>query len=203
MLRVCPLFVVICAVACDATKTGVICDTTKGPLTIELFPGVSPIGVQRFQQLVEENFLTSLPMFRMVPGFLMQAGPKPGGSPFDQMDIQDDQPHASERVFTRGMIAFAGSGPNSRTDNFFIAFCAQCSSLGTNPWETPIGQLVGQKSMDVLTAIEHGQSYGDMPPWGNGPAPKQIQEPNGAAFLKNFPQLDYYKSCRNIVFETN
>lgn len=82
-----------------------------------------------------------------------------------------------------------GSGPNSRTSQLFIAL-ASSSSLGTQLWETPIGEI--DEGMDV---VEHFYSYGDMPPWGKGPVQQKIH--SGPAYMEeNFPLTDKFTTCQ-------
>jgi len=54
------------------------------------------------------------------------------------------------RGFSRGMVAFAGTGPHSRTDQLFIAF-EDSEHLGREAWETPIGVVT--KGMDALETM--------------------------------------------------
>ena len=56
------------------------CDTTAGPLHIQLLPEVSPRGVARVVELVESRFFTNISLFRNVPGFLLQFGQTVGPS---------------------------------------------------------------------------------------------------------------------------
>jgi len=50
------------------------CETTKGPLTIEVHKDWSPLGAERFLELVQDNFFTDIAFFRCVEGFLTQFG---------------------------------------------------------------------------------------------------------------------------------
>lgn len=48
--------------------------------------------------------------------------------------------------------------------------CRAIAQLGTNPWETPFGVVE-----DGMDNVINFYSYGDMPPWGNGPHPHRIE----------------------------
>ena len=178
------------------TRANVRCETTKGPLDIELLPNISPIGAKHLVRLIEADFFRDVPLFRTVPGFLMQFGRKVGQNEFDSVTIKDDHPRSEDRVVSRGTLAFAGGGTDSRTNQLFFAFCKSCGGLGQQPWETPVGRLVGKDSHAVLDALEHAHTYGDMPPWGQGPDPGKIAADESGSYLRGFPKLDYMKGCR-------
>lgn len=46
--------------------------TTKGLIEIEILPEWSPLGAERYLELVADNFYTDIPMYRSVSGFLTQ-----------------------------------------------------------------------------------------------------------------------------------
>ena len=49
-------------------------DTTRGNFIVEVDPSLSPIGAQRFLELVKDNFFTNVPIYRIIPAFVMQFG---------------------------------------------------------------------------------------------------------------------------------
>ena len=67
-----------------------------------------------------------------------------------------------KQALKRGYLAFAGSGPDSRTTEFFFAF--RDLKLGFQPWEVPFGELVGAASYAALDRFYAG--YGDMRAFG-------------------------------------
>eukprot|EP00977_Amphora_coffeiformis_P013893 scaffold3782_cov170-Amphora_coffeaeformis.AAC.12 len=87
---------------------------------------------------------------------------------FMQDTINDDPQLDPPIPFKLGTMAFAGSGPDSRTTQMFIAY-GEIPSLGSNPWETPFGVVE-----DGIDNVIRFHSYGDMAPWGQGPNPHQI-----------------------------
>ena len=44
-------------------------DTTRGNFIVEVDPSLSPIGAQRFLELVKDNFFTNVPIYRIIPAF--------------------------------------------------------------------------------------------------------------------------------------
>jgi hypothetical protein len=85
--------------------------------------------------------------------------------------------------------AHAGSGPSSRKTQLFISYKETSKKLGTKAWETPLGT--------VIHGMENAQqfySYGDMPPWGNGPLQGKIRQ--GPDYIEdNFPLTDRFETC--------
>ena len=83
-----------------------------------------------------------------------------------------------------------GSGKNSRTSHLFISY-GSSESLGTQPWETPVGYV--SSGMDTIHSLNH--DYGDMPPWGHGPEQHKIRQGGRKYVEENFPALDEFLKC--------
>ena len=171
------------------------CQTTKGKLDLIITPEWSPRGAERFLTLVDEAYLTNVPLYRCVDGFLCQFGAHPNAANTAEYPaIPDDPPRPDLRHFRRGYLSFAGFGPNSRANQLFLALAA-VPSLGRQPWETPFGYVTEESMRDV--AAQFTTSYGDLPPAGQAPAPAKIEARDGAAYLKReFPELDYITECQ-------
>lgn len=104
----------------------------------------------------------------------------------------DDDPQLDPKIpFVEGTISFAGSGPNSRSSHLFISYTSTNEHFGTMLWETPVGSVV--EGMDVVRNLN--SSYGDMPPWGNGPEQPLIAAHGKAYIEENFPNLDKFLKC--------
>jgi peptidyl-prolyl cis-trans isomerase A (cyclophilin A) len=179
----------------DANIIKVVCETTKGIIDIDVNPAWSPLAAQRFLQLVDDGFYQNTPLFRCVDNFLCQWGAVPA-TPNAKIyeSIKDDAKKPELRNFKKGYLSFAGSGPDSRTTHIFMALGDQADSLGSQSWETPFAQVSSESFEKTVTHFT--TSYGEMPPWGKGPDPQKIQEPDGHTYLtQNFPLLDYIKSC--------
>ena len=176
----------------------VLCTTTQGDLRITVQPTWSPLGAGRFLELVHAKYLDGCALNRVVPKFLTQLGI---GADYEQRkswrnrNIPDDVPQ--NIPFRPGTMAYAGSGPNSRSTEFFIVMPetpqSQLDYFGKNPWETPFGFVHEE---DVVNTVGAWKAYGDMPPWGQGPNPQKIYPQDGYEYLqKEFPELDYIKTC--------
>lgn len=153
----------------------------------------SPIGAKRFLELVDDGYFNHLPLFRCMQNFICQFGPAlPSAHVKIYPPITDDPPRSDLRSFREGYVSFAGYAPNTRETDLFIALAA-APSLGTQPWETPIGYVTDASMAPVR---QFNTSYGDTYPTGRGPERQKITAADGDEYLKNnFPDLDYFLSC--------
>eukprot|EP00568_Trieres_chinensis_P012147 CAMPEP_0183300898 /NCGR_PEP_ID=MMETSP0160_2-20130417/7173_1 /TAXON_ID=2839 ORGANISM="Odontella Sinensis, Strain Grunow 1884" /NCGR_SAMPLE_ID=MMETSP0160_2 /ASSEMBLY_ACC=CAM_ASM_000250 /LENGTH=287 /DNA_ID=CAMNT_0025463399 /DNA_START=20 /DNA_END=883 /DNA_ORIENTATION=+ len=171
------------------------CDTTAGPFAIKLIRSWSPNGYDRAVELFDRGFYDNSHFFRVVPGFLVQFGM----SYTNSQDLREiaketipDDPKASPPVsFEEGTVSFAGGGKDSRTSQLFISY-SKSRSLGTQMWETPIGEVI--EGMQNVHNFYSG--YGDMPPWGKGPQQHRIHMEGRRYIDKDFPLLDRFLHCK-------
>ena len=169
-------------------------DTTRGPILIDIYRTWSPNGADRFYQLVESGYYTDVAFFRVIEGFMAQAGIH--GEPAMNVEwrrktIPDDPVRGSN---TRGTVTFAMAGPDTRTTQFFINFVdnTNLDSMGFSPF----GKVRDMKSVDALHS-----GYGEGAPRGRGPSQSKMQSEGNAYLKESFPKLDYIKSAK--VVETN
>jgi peptidyl-prolyl cis-trans isomerase A (cyclophilin A) len=176
----------------DPVVTGrVNCETTKGLIEMEIYREWSPIGADHFLDLVKAGFYHDVAMYRCVDNFLTQFGisENPVFSHLHGQQIVDDENLGIP--ITRGLLSYAGGGPNTRSTQLFIAF-ATLDFLGKEPWETPFGKVV--KGFDVLDALYKG--YGDISPFNkDGPDQRQIYQQGNKYIHDNFPNIDFVKHC--------
>ena len=107
------------AAGADAPK--VILDTTKGQITIELYPEKAPDTVKNFLAYVDAGFYNDTIFHRVIPNFMIQGGgftpdmqQKPTRPP---IKIESDNGLKNQR----GTLAMARTqDPNSATAQFFI-----------------------------------------------------------------------------------
>lgn len=163
-------------------------DTTKGEFEITVTRKWSPLGADRFYNLVKIGYFQDVAFFRAVSGFMVQFGIH--GDPavntvWKDANIKDD----GEAVVSNepGRVTFARTGaPDSRSVQFFVNF-GNNSFLDKQGF-TPFGEI--SKGMDVVNSLYQG--YGEAPSNAQG----LIQE-QGNKFLKGkFPELDYIKSAK-------
>lgn len=163
-------------------------DTTKGEFEITVTREWSPLGADRFYNLVKIGYFEDIAFFRAVSGFMVQFGIH--GDPavnavWKDANIKDDGKAVVSN--TPGKVTFAKTGaPNSRSVQFFINFGS--NDFLDNQGFTPFGEI--SKGMEVVNSLYQG--YGEAPSSAQG----LIQE-QGNKFLKGkFPELDYIKSAR-------
>ena len=94
--------------------------STQGPVTVQLYREWAPAGVDRLHCLVKHDHFEEMPVFRVVEGFVAQFG-LTGDPQTDSLwaaaGIPDEPVRASNE---RGTIAFARSGPDTRSAQLFI-----------------------------------------------------------------------------------
>jgi cyclophilin family peptidyl-prolyl cis-trans isomerase len=169
------------------------CSTTKGNILIEIYREWSPLGADRFIELVRDGFFTDIGLFRCVSNFLTQFGisDKPQYQHWHNKVIRDD-PNLHKGI-KQNYLSFAGGGPNTRSTQLFIAF-EDLDFLGHEPWETPFGKVIdGQETLNQFY-----KGYGDIPPFGQGPDQQKIYRFGNSYLHENFPLLDYILSCHVI-----
>lgn len=110
----------------DASKkyTAMI-QTTKGDITLELYPDKAPLTVNSFVFLAEQGWYDDVPFHRVVEGFVAQAGDPTGtgiGGPGYEFG---DEISADLKFDDAGVLGMANSGPGTNGSQFFITLAAQ------------------------------------------------------------------------------
>lgn len=160
-------------------------DTTKGRFVIEAHRDWAPRGVDRFYNLVRSGFFDDSRFFRVRAGFIAQFGI--AGDPhlaqlWRHETIPDDPVRQSN---TRGMVAYAMTGPDARTTQLFI-------NLGDNAkldaqGFAVIGKIVS--GMEVVDQLYSG--YGEDAGGGmRGGKQDKIFAEGNAGLDRDFPRLD-------------
>lgn len=160
-------------------------ETTRGDFTMDVTRAWSPIGVDRFYNLVKHHFYDNMVVFRAVPGFVVQFGISsypPVSAAWENANIKDDPVTQSNK---RGFVTYAKtSQPDSRSTQIFISFKDNSflDSQGFAPFATidPAGMKVVEMLYD---------QYGDQPTSEQD----QITR-HGKAYLDSkYPKLDVIK----------
>lgn len=172
-------------------ETAVVkCGTTKGPIEINFIRKWSPKGYDRAVELFENGYYDTTHFFRCIPNFLVQFGITYSEDEkvknIAKKTIMDDPQLDPPIRFREGIVSFAGSGPNSRDSQLFIAYDA-VPTLGRELWETPIGEVIS--GMNHVRGFYGG--YGD-----HGPLQHRIYQDGREYVEKDFPLLDRFLSCQ-------
>jgi cyclophilin family peptidyl-prolyl cis-trans isomerase len=161
----------------DGIRAIVRCGTSKGDIVMEFHRAWSPNGFDRAVSLFERGFYDYTHFYRVVKDFLVQFGITYSDDKELKHEANQpilDDPQLEPKIpFQMGTISYAGSGPNSRTSQLFIAYVA-AKSFGTELWETPVGKVI--EGMDHVQAF---YSYG-----------KYVAIQKGA--MESFPIYDSY-----------
>ena len=160
-------------------------ETTAGDFIIEVHREWAPLGADRFYNLVKIGYFNDVAFFRVLAGFMAQAGFH-GDPAVSQVwlnaRIKDDPVKQSNYP---AMVTFATGGPNTRSAQIFINY-GDNSYLDESGF-APFGKVVeGFESVKELYG-----GYGEGEPNGKGPAQGKLYR-RGNEYLKaEFPELDY------------
>ncbi len=164
--------------------------TSQGDLNFDCPQGWSPLGEQRIYELVSDGFFTNTAFFRVITGFVAQfglSGDPATNAKWENSIIQDDPVVASN---VAGTLTFATAGPKTRTTQLFINLVDN-TRLDAKGF-SPVCKLTNADGLAIANKLYAG--YGEGTPQGNGPDQDLITT-QGAAYLKNFPLLDYLTSA--------
>ena len=150
----------------------VLIETSKGNITVELFPGQAPQSAGNFINYVKTGFYDGLIFHRVIPGFMIQGGgmtadmvEKPKNAP-----IQNEADNGLKNL--RGTLAMARTGePHSASSQFFInvadnAFLNHRGKSFEGWGYAVFGQVVdGMDVVDAIVAVPRGNRgmNGDVP----------------------------------------
>jgi peptidyl-prolyl cis-trans isomerase A (cyclophilin A) len=160
--------------------------TTRGDFTVQVTRAWSPLGADRFYNLVKAHFYDDGAFFRVVPGFVVQFGisAKPAVSAaWKHTEFADDPVTQTNK---RGALSFATAGPNTRTTQIFINLKdnPRLDGMGFSPFA-----VVEGNGMNVVEMMYEG--YGD----AAGPNQDQIEKQGTPYLKKGWPKLDYIVSA--------
>lgn len=135
-------------------------DTTRGEFTVTVIRAWSPLGADRFYNLVKHHYFENARFFRVLPNFVVQFGLSANptvNAAWEKATIKDDPRNQSNK---RGTLVFATAGPNTRTTQLFINLKDNGSSLDSQGF-TPFGQVDGD-GMKVVEMLydQYGESAG-------------------------------------------
>jgi peptidyl-prolyl cis-trans isomerase A (cyclophilin A) len=163
--------------------------TTRGDFVVEVRRAWSPLGADRFYNLVKNHFYDGAAFFRVLPGFVVQFGisAKPEISRVWATATIKDDPVTQSNL--EGYLTFATAGPNTRTTQVFISLADNRNLDGMG--FSPFGKVI--EGMDVVEKFYSG--YGEGAPSGKGPDQSRLTNEGKAYLDKSFPLLDSIKTA--------
>jgi homoserine O-acetyltransferase len=162
-------------------------DTTAGRFEIEVHREWSPHGADRFFELAQQHYYDDSRFFRVVAGKWVQfgiAGDPAMAQAWRARTIPDDRLVQSN---TSGFIAFANTGPGTRSTQVFINLGDNSAQNDREPGFAPFGKVVS--GMDVVARLYAG--YGETSGSGLRAGRQDALFADGNRYLdENFPRLD-------------
>jgi cyclophilin family peptidyl-prolyl cis-trans isomerase len=160
-------------------------ETGKGSMVIEVHRDWAPRGADRFYNLVRAGFFDNSRFFRVRPRSFVQFGipADPAvAAVWREQSMPDDPVRQSN---TRGSIAYAMTGPDTRTTQLYINL-SDNSRLDKDGF-APIGRVV--EGLDVADQLYDG--YGEDAGGGMRAGKQGKIFEGGSAYLdREFPRLD-------------
>ena len=125
-------------------------ETDRGPIVMELDPGLAPTTVNNFVSQARAGFYDGLTFHRVVPEFVIQGGCPEGSGRGGPGYRFDDEPVRGE--YTLGAVAMANAGPNTNGSQFFVCI-DDCTRKLTKDYSL-FGYVV--EGIDVAQATQVG-----------------------------------------------
>ena len=127
-----------------------VIETTKGNISVYLYPEAAPKNVANFVFLAKNDFYNGLKFFRVVPNGLVQGGdPAENGTGTTGYLIPDEK----KKWLTfdvEGILAMSNSGPDTNSSQFFITMQAMKELNGKY---TIIGGIKSREDLNVLRTL--------------------------------------------------
>jgi cyclophilin family peptidyl-prolyl cis-trans isomerase len=173
------------------TECRIRLETTKGDIVLEVVRAWSPLGADRFVNLVRYGYYDDTRLFRVVKDRWAQFGINgdPAIAKAWRPRTFPDDPFTESNV--KGTIAFAFAVPNGRTTQVFFNLRDNSATHDKEPF-TPFGRIV--EGMDAMDAFN--SEYGDNAVGGIRAGKQDAFFNGGNAFLDPaFPRLDRIKQA--------
>jgi homoserine O-acetyltransferase len=161
-------------------------ETTKGVFSVQVHREWSPLGVDRFYNLVRAGYYDQSKFFRVVKDRWTQFGINgdPKISNVWRSRTIPDEPRVVSN--TRGTVAFAFAVPNGRTTQVFVNMRDNSATHDVEPF-VPFGRVV--EGMDVVESLY--SDYGDASGGGIRAGRQDPLFKEGNAYLaREYPKLD-------------
>ena len=143
-------------------KTGdevAVISTSKGDITVRLFPEAVPETVKNFTELARYGKYNDAPFHRVIRDFMIQTGDFEkgngmGGYSYKGENTKIDDEFHPDLSNLRGAVSMANSGPNTNGSQFFIVQ-AKDGTPHLNNVHSVFGQVI--EGMDVVDEIANSK----------------------------------------------
>ena len=168
-------------------------DTTKGAIAIDMHRDWSPLGADRFYNLVRTGYYDQVRFHRVAKDKWAQFGINgaPAIAKAWRGTTFPDDPFVQSNV--RGTVAFAFAVKDGRTTQVFINLIDNSATHDKEPF-TPFGKIT-DTTMAVIDALN--SEYGETSGGGIRAGRQDVVFDGGNVFLnEKFPRLDYIRTAR-------
>ena len=143
----------------DKDHREVLIHTNYGDITVQLDATQAPLTVKHFLTYVKARYFDGSAFYRVIPGFVIQAGDYTAGLDYRQPTLKPIRFESSALTNQRGSVAMAhDQNPNSANAAFFIDLqdnTQQFAPDATNPGYAVFGQVVaGMDVVDKIAAVD-------------------------------------------------
>ena len=143
-------------------KTGdevAVISTSKGDITVRLFPEAVPETVKNFKELARYGKYDGAPFHRVIKDFMIQTGDfekgnGTGGYSYKGENTKIDDEFHPDLSNLRGAVSMANSGPNTNGSQFFIVQ-AKDGTPHLNNVHSVFGQVI--EGLDVVDEIANSK----------------------------------------------
>ncbi len=163
-------------------------DTSKGLVVVEIHRDWAPQGSDHFYTLAQTGYYDGNRFFRVTRAYAqfgINGNPQTTGL-WSTAYLPDDPVKQSN---VKGTLTYAHLGANNRTTQLF--FNRRDNKDLDKAGFAPIGKVIS--GMEVVDSLY--DSYGDMPPRGQGPDPTKIEVQGNSYLDSHFPRLDFIKKA--------
>ena len=142
----------------DKDHREVLIHTNYGDITIQLDATQAPLTVKHFLTSVKERYYDGSAFYRVIPGFVIQAGDYTAGLDYRPPKHKDIRFEKNSLSNLRGSVAMAHLDPDSGNTAFFIDLqdnTQQFIPSHDNPGYAVFGQVVaGLDVVDKIASVE-------------------------------------------------
>lgn len=151
---------------------------------------LAPLSADRFFEMAKVGYFTDVRFFRLVPGFITQFGIHGDPKVYEEWDRATFADEPMRISNTRGTVAFATAGPNTRNVQLFISTGDNRQILDPQRSFAPFGMVV--EGMDVVDSLNAE--------YGEEPNQSRLAAQGNEYLLRWYPALDYIKSATVVEY---